>query len=161
LSGGPGRDDVRGAAGNDLLRAGSGRDVIRGGAGADTLIARDNAPYDSLDGGLGTNLCIADASDARVRCEHPWAANHRAGVPILAERGWAGTLNLAISHFNQNGWGLTTTMVKRMINQGWEVDSHTMSHPVLPGLSSAALDYQVSASRSLLRRTFRIPVNFF
>jgi Ca2+-binding RTX toxin-like protein len=238
VSGGLGQDEIRGEAGDDLLFAGTGRDVIYGGAGADTLIARDNTPYDRFDGGLGTNLCVADAGDLQLRCDRPWAPTHRAGVPILmyhvimaptastplahlyvapavfaaqmawlaghgyhvvtpqevwdywhgaplpprpivvsfddgftnhytrampilAAHGWAGTLNLAISHFNQNGWGLTTTMVQRMINHGWEVDSHTMSHPTLPGLSTSALDYQIGDSRSLLRRTFHVPVNFF
>jgi peptidoglycan/xylan/chitin deacetylase (PgdA/CDA1 family) len=237
-SGGLGKDEIRGEPGNDLLRAGTGRDAIYGGAGSDTLITRDNTPYDRLDGGLGTNLCIADASDVRTRCDHPLVATHRAVVPvlmyhvimaptastplahlyvapavfaaqmawldrhgyhvvtlqqvwdywhgaplprrpivvsfddgftnhytrampILAGHGWAGTLNLAISHLNQNGWGLTAKMVQRMINHGWEVDSHTMTHPTLPGLSTSALDYQIGDSRSLLRRTFQIPVNFF
>jgi len=82
-------------------------------------------------------------------------------MPILARHGWSGTLNLALSHLNQTGWGLTTTTVQRMINHGWELDSHTMSHATLPGLSTSALDYQIGHSRSLLRHTFHVPVNFF
>jgi peptidoglycan/xylan/chitin deacetylase (PgdA/CDA1 family) len=96
-----------------------------------------------------------------VSFDDGFANHYTRAMPILAGHGWSGTLNLAISHFNQNGWGLTTTMVQRMINHGWEVDSHTMSHPVLPGLSTAALDYQIGNSRTLLRRAFHVPVNFF
>ncbi len=96
-----------------------------------------------------------------VSFDDGFANQYTRAMPILAGHGWAGTLNLAISHFNQNGWGLTTRMVQGMINHGWEVDSHTMSHPVLPGLSPEALDYQIGRSRALLRRAFDVPVNFF
>jgi peptidoglycan/xylan/chitin deacetylase (PgdA/CDA1 family) len=48
-----------------------------------------------------------------------------------------------------------------MISRDWEVDSHTLTHPDLTGLGSDALRAQVGRSRTLLRRAFRIPVNFF
>jgi peptidoglycan/xylan/chitin deacetylase (PgdA/CDA1 family) len=82
-------------------------------------------------------------------------------TPILARHGWAGTLNLALSHFDQPGWGLGPKAIQHMIHRGWEVDSHTMTHPYLPGLSADALAYEIGHSRSVIRRRFHIPVNFF
>jgi len=238
LLGGRGMDVARGEEGRDRVGGGPGRDVLYGGDGSDTLTARDDAPYDRVDGGIGTDLCLADASDSRVRCAHPLVTSHRRGVPvlmyhviqaptastplphlyvaprvfaaqmrwlarhhyhvvtlqrvydywhgaplpsraivvsfddgfanqytqarpILARHGWAGTLNLALSHFNQRGWGLSTRMVQRMINEGWELDSHTMTHATLPGLSASELAYQVGRSRKILRNRFRVPVTFF
>jgi peptidoglycan/xylan/chitin deacetylase (PgdA/CDA1 family) len=238
LRGGRGADELRGQTGNDRVSGGRGRDVVYGGDGADRLSARDNAPYDRLDGGGATDLCVADASDSRRLCGHPMVAADGVGVPVLMYHviqaptastplphlyvapevfaaqmrwlhtnhyhvvtlqevydhwhgaplparpivvsfddgfrnqysrampvldryGWAGTLNLALSHYNQRGWGLDHARVQRMINHGWELDSHTMTHPSLPGLSDTDLRYQIAHSRSVLRRAFHVPVDFF
>ena len=82
-------------------------------------------------------------------------------LPILARHGWAGTLNLALSHYAQRGWGLGPRAIAGMITHGWEIDSHTMTHAALPGLPAAQLGYQVAHSRSVLRRLFHVPVDFF
>src|SRR4029078_11075992 len=78
-------------------------------------------------------------------------------MPILARHGWAGTLNLGLSHYPDPGWGLGHRAITAMIRQGWEIDSHTMTHATLPGLSAAQLAYQVGHSRSLLRRLLPVP----
>src|SRR6478735_5358555 len=78
-----GGDELRGESGGDSVVGGRGRDRLFGGYGHDTLRSRDRAPYDRLDGGIGRNLCVADASDDRARCRRPLDARHRRGVPIL------------------------------------------------------------------------------
>jgi peptidoglycan/xylan/chitin deacetylase (PgdA/CDA1 family) len=82
-------------------------------------------------------------------------------LPILAHHHWPGTLNLALSHFAQPGWGLGPRMIKAMIRNGWEIDSHTMTHVSLPGLLPDQLSYQVAHSRVVLQKRFDVPVNFF
>ena len=82
-------------------------------------------------------------------------------MPILDRHGWAGTLNLALSHYHQPGWRLGPKAIHRLLNHDWELDSHTMTHIALPGLSARALTYQVNHSRSLLRHLFHVPVDFF
>ena len=82
-------------------------------------------------------------------------------MPILDRHGWGGTLNLALSHYHQPGWGLGPKAIHRLLGHDWELDSHTMTHLALPGLSASALAYQVSHSRSVLRRLFHVPVDFF
>jgi len=238
LHGGKWSDEVRGEPGNDRVYGGSGRDHIFGGAGNDQMTGRDRQPYDRVDGGVDTNLCIVDASDTRRGCNHPLVRSHRRSVPILmyhviaqatastplaylwvaprvfaaqmrwlhrhhyhvvtlqevydywhgapltsrpivvsfddgfrnhltkampilARHNWAGTLNLALSHYAQRGWGLGPRAIHRLLNHNWELDSHTMTHVALPGLSSSDLDYQIRHSRSLLRRLFHVPVSFF
>jgi peptidoglycan/xylan/chitin deacetylase (PgdA/CDA1 family) len=80
---------------------------------------------------------------------------------ILARHRWAGTLNLALSHFRQRGWGLSERMVRGLIRDGWELDCHSRTHAYLPGLSSAGLAREVAGPRRFLRRMFDVPVNFF
>jgi peptidoglycan/xylan/chitin deacetylase (PgdA/CDA1 family) len=82
-------------------------------------------------------------------------------MPILAHHHWPGTLNLALSHFAQRGWGLGTRMINAMIRNDWEIDSHTMTHASLPGLSPHQLSYQVAHSRAVLQKRFAVPVDFF
>jgi peptidoglycan/xylan/chitin deacetylase (PgdA/CDA1 family) len=52
-------------------------------------------------------------------------------------------------------------MVRRMIRNGWEVDSHTLTHPDLVTVSSAQLWQEVHTSRVVLQRLFHVPVDFF
>jgi peptidoglycan/xylan/chitin deacetylase (PgdA/CDA1 family) len=82
-------------------------------------------------------------------------------LPILAAHGWAGTLNLALSHYERGSWGLNRRTVGALIRGGWELDSHTKTHPSLRGLGHRALREEVGASRRFLKRTFHVPVNFF
>jgi peptidoglycan/xylan/chitin deacetylase (PgdA/CDA1 family) len=80
--------------------------------------------------------------------------------PMLAAHGWAGTLNLVLSHY-QRSWGLGRRAVKGLIRAGWELDCHTRTHAYLPGLDERSLRREVAGARRFLRRTFGVPVNFF
>ena len=236
IRGGGGSDSLHGNEGGDMLVAGIGRDSLSGGRGTDRLVTRDRQPFDRLDGGPGTDLCIADAEDHRTACAHPRVLSHRTAIPILeyhviaiapstapfpalwvpprefaeemryldshgyhvislqqaydfwhggdlpprpivvsfddgyrsqyrsampilARHGWAGVLNLVVHNLRSHELG--PRRVRTMISRDWEVDSHTLTHPDLTGLGSDALRAQVGRSRTLLRRAFRIPVNFF
>lgn len=64
IEGRGGADRIRGGAGKDRMDGGEGRDDIRGGAGADVLTGRDGG--DTLLGGTGRDR--ADGSKGRDRC---------------------------------------------------------------------------------------------
>ena len=80
-------------------------------------------------------------------------------LPILKDRGWPGNLNLEMGSLASGE--LTDEMVKEMIDAGWEVDSHTISHLDLTSLKGASLRREVAGSREILRKRFGVPVNFF
>jgi peptidoglycan/xylan/chitin deacetylase (PgdA/CDA1 family) len=84
-----------------------------------------------------------------------------AAMPILRRHRWPGVLNLLVANLHRHGWGIKTWMVRRMIQNGWEVDSHTLTHPDLATLSSGRLQREVRGSRTVLRRLFDVPVRFF
>jgi peptidoglycan/xylan/chitin deacetylase (PgdA/CDA1 family) len=84
-----------------------------------------------------------------------------AAMPILRRHRWPGVLNLLVANLHRHGWGLRTWMVRRMIQNGWEVDSHTLTHPDLATVSSRQLRREVRGSRVVLRRLFHVPVRFF
>lgn len=74
---------------------------------------------------------------------------------VMARYGWPGVLNeITVGHLD-NG------EIWHVLHMGWEVDSHSLTHPDLTELSASELRAQVVDSRRFLRRTFHIPVNSF
>ncbi len=80
-------------------------------------------------------------------------------LPVLREIGWAGVLNLKLNSLRQGE--LDDAMVQRMIDAGWEIDSHTITHADVAKLDGAELEREVSGSRRMLRERFGVPVDFF
>jgi peptidoglycan/xylan/chitin deacetylase (PgdA/CDA1 family) len=74
---------------------------------------------------------------------------------VLAKYGWPGVLN-EITRNHLARWRL-----RRLVAIGWEIDSHSVTHPDLTTLSQRRLRYQLLASREFLRHTFHIPVHGF
>ena len=79
--------------------------------------------------------------------------------PTLRAAGWPGVLNLEGKNIGPGG--LTRHQVRGMIAAGWEIDSHTLTHPDLTTVDDATLRREVVASRALLQRAFHVPVDFF
>ena len=79
--------------------------------------------------------------------------------PVLRRAGWPGVLNLEGKNIGPGG--LTRRQVRTLIGAGWEVDSHTLTHPDLRTLDDASLRREVADSRALLRRDFGVPIEFF
>lgn len=80
-------------------------------------------------------------------------------LETLDKRGWPGVLNLKIESLTQKE--LTRKMVCEMIESGWEVSSHTVTHPDLTTLDGEALMTELTESRRELQRRFDVPVNHF
>ena len=78
--------------------------------------------------------------------------------PVLGHLRWPGNLNLLVGNLGEE---LTDRMVNQMIDEGWELDSHTITHLDLTSLDGARLRQEVAGSRSLLQQRFHQPVNFF
>lgn len=74
-------------------------------------------------------------------------------MPILRRVGWAGLLNL-----KAEGSDLSTRQVKKMIAAGWEIASHTISHPDLRNLSGDALTHEITGSKKMLERALGVEV---
>jgi peptidoglycan/xylan/chitin deacetylase (PgdA/CDA1 family) len=79
---------------------------------------------------------------------------------ILRRHRWPGVLDLALTHLGPRR-DLTARTVRRLIRDGWEVASHTMTHPDLTTIAGPQLWFQVHRSRTVLERDFRVPIDFF
>ena len=78
--------------------------------------------------------------------------------PMLDRLGWPGVLNLEIAHLDSGE--LTFEQVAELVDSGWELDSHTFTHP---DLTEAGVDLarEIADSRAYLQDRFGVPVDFF
>ena len=71
---------------------------------------------------------------------------------------WPGDLSLLVGNLGEE---LSDGMVVRLINDGWELDAHTISHLDLTTMKGSRLRREVAGSRQILSQRFHQPVNFF
>jgi peptidoglycan/xylan/chitin deacetylase (PgdA/CDA1 family) len=90
-----------------------------------------------------------------VSFDNGYPAQVRFAPSVLDRYGWPGVLfEITVEH-------LTPPYIKPIIAKGWEVDSHSATHPDLTMMSGAELTYQVAGSRRFLQRTYHVPSNNF
>src|SRR4051812_34322559 len=94
-----------------------------------------------------------------VSFDDGYLSHYTHALPVLKALGWPGVLNLEIN--NVKPGDLTATQVRALIDAGWEVDSHTVSHPDLTTVSDSQLRQELVASRAYLRKHFGVPADFF
>ena len=82
-------------------------------------------------------------------------------MPILHRLGWPAVLDLLVANLHRHGWGLHASQVQQMVADGWEIASHTLTHPDLTTVSAARLRREVATSRRVLQAEFGQPVDFF
>jgi peptidoglycan/xylan/chitin deacetylase (PgdA/CDA1 family) len=80
--------------------------------------------------------------------------------PILAARRWPGVINIVLHNLGTPG-GISATRVRELLQAGWEVDAHTLTHRDLTTLGPADLRHEVAGSRVALRHRFGVPVDAF
>lgn len=80
-------------------------------------------------------------------------------VPVLADAGWPGVLNLAVNHLGTKG--LPRWAARRLLQGGWELGSHTVDHLDLTALDDAALADQLTRSRTLIRSELGVDARSF
>jgi len=85
-----------------------------------------------------------------------YTGQYTQALPALRAAGWPGVLNLKLGNLRD----LHADRVKGMIAAGWEIDSHTITHPDLTSVDAAALRVELEQSRARLRREFGVPANF-
>lgn len=83
-----------------------------------------------------------------------------AALPELRRRSWPGVLNLTVKNLRVSG-GLSESKVRMLIAAGWELASHSLTHPDLTSLDDRTLLREVTLSRAVLRARFGVPVDFF
>jgi peptidoglycan/xylan/chitin deacetylase (PgdA/CDA1 family) len=79
--------------------------------------------------------------------------------PALRRLGWPGVLNLEIDNLQPGD--LPAPLVRTLIRAGWEVDSHTVTHPDLTTVDDVSLRRELVHSKARLRRQFHVAARNF
>ncbi len=112
-----------------------------------TLVQVQNAWYDG--GTLPEKPVVLSFDDG-------YLGQYLFAMPILEKEGWAGQLNL-----KSEGSDLSSKQVKKMYRTGWEIASHSITHPDLTTLDPATLEHELVGSKEELEKDLGIEiVNF-
>jgi len=121
--------------------------LAENGYTAVTLVQVQNAWYDG--GTLPPKPIVLSFDDG-------YLGQYLDAMPILSRQGWAGLLNL-----KAEGSDLSSKQVGKMIQAGWEIASHTITHPDLTTLDSTSLETELVDSKRRLEKDLGIRiVNF-
>jgi peptidoglycan/xylan/chitin deacetylase (PgdA/CDA1 family) len=80
---------------------------------------------------------------------------------VLVQHRWPGVLNLELNNVGSRRSGFSAGSVRSMIADGWEIDSHTVTHPDLTTVGPAQLKFELTASRRRIERKYGVPADFF
>lgn len=80
---------------------------------------------------------------------------------VLAKHRWPGVLFLELNNVGSRSSGFSAANVHRLIAAGWEVDSHTITHPDLTTVGPAQLKFELTVSRKRIERKYGVPADFF
>ena len=95
-----------------------------------------------------------------VSFDDGYASQYATGEPVLTRLGWPGVLNLEVSRIDAPD-GVRSGVVEALVGSGWELASHTLTHPDLTRVGAARLREEVAGSRARLRQAYGVPVRFF
>jgi peptidoglycan/xylan/chitin deacetylase (PgdA/CDA1 family) len=88
-----------------------------------------------------------------------YASQYTHARPVLRRLRWPGVLNLALENVGRDG--ISPRQVRGLIASGWEIDSHTMTHPDLTTLPARALRRELTRSRAEIAARFGVEARFF
>jgi peptidoglycan/xylan/chitin deacetylase (PgdA/CDA1 family) len=87
-----------------------------------------------------------------------YADQVRSALPVLRRAGWPGVLNLAVSFLPDMGG---VPAVRSLLDAGWELDSHSLTHPDLRRVGQLRLRDELAGSRTRIRALFGVTPRFF
>jgi peptidoglycan/xylan/chitin deacetylase (PgdA/CDA1 family) len=80
-----------------------------------------------------------------------------AAFPIMQEFGFVGVNYIVSSYVGVDGY-MTIDQIRETVDAGWEVGSHTMSHPNLTEIDSSLYFYEIDRSRADLEEWLGVEV---
>lgn len=95
-----------------------------------------------------------------VSFDDGYLSDYTRAAPLLRRLSWPGVLNLELGNVRKRG-GLTARMVHALIAAGWEVDSHTLTHPDMTTIGAARARHELVGSRAEIKRRFGVMARFF
>lgn len=86
--------------------------------------------------------------------------NYTTAFPILKKYGFTATVFLIVKKVGDPNC-LTWKEVKELDQEGWDIQSHTLTHPDLTKISSHLLEQELVESKAILEKELSKPIQFF
>lgn len=86
--------------------------------------------------------------------------NYTTAFPILKKYGFTATVFLIVKKVGDPNC-LTWKEVKELDQEGWDIQSHTLTHPDLTKISSHLLEQELVDSKAILEKELGKPIQFF
>jgi len=86
--------------------------------------------------------------------------NYTTAFPIIQKYGFTGVLYIIGEYMGTPGY-MNADQIKEMAKNGWEVGSHTMTHPDLTSLERQRQLYEIVESRNFLETKLSVPILTF
>jgi len=96
-----------------------------------------------------------------ISFDNGYRSQYTNALSVLRRLRWPAVENLQLSGLPPSQGGLTTRQVRRLVRDGWELDTQGFSHADLPTLDARQLRHEVLGARIVLRNRFHVPVNWF
>lgn len=80
---------------------------------------------------------------------------YNAAYPILQKHGLTATVAVITEKIDVGGY-LSEADINELLNNGFEIVSHTHSHPQLPNLGAESLHFELAESQKILKEKFGI-----
>jgi peptidoglycan/xylan/chitin deacetylase (PgdA/CDA1 family) len=96
-----------------------------------------------------------------ITFDNGYRTQYTRALPILRRLGWVADENLQLTGLPLSQGGLGRRQVRGLVSAGWELDTQGYSHADLIRLDPAQLHRQVAVARSIMRRRYRVAVDWF
>jgi peptidoglycan/xylan/chitin deacetylase (PgdA/CDA1 family) len=106
------------------------------------------------DGGLPARPVV-------ISFDNGYRTQYTRALPVLRRLGWVGDENLQLTGLPPAQGGLSVEQIRGLVSAHWELDTQGYDHVDLIGLNPAQLRYQISAARTVIRRRFHVPADWF
>jgi peptidoglycan/xylan/chitin deacetylase (PgdA/CDA1 family) len=96
-----------------------------------------------------------------ISFDNGYESHFNEALPVLRRLGWVAVENLQLTGLPRSEGGLTATATQRLLDAGWELDTQGFRHADLVAIDARELRHEVAAARRVLRRRWKVPVNWF
>ena len=81
-------------------------------------------------------------------------------LPVLKEYGFRGVVFVIVDNIGKSGY-MNIGDLNILINNGWEIGSHSLTHPSLKKLSEDESKKQITESKKILENIMQTKINYF
>ncbi len=99
----------------------------------------------------GIPPCCTPESMITFCFDDGYISTYEFAYPILKEYGFVGTAFIIPSKVGEDGY-MTWSQIKELYQEGWEIGSHSYTHPYLTQVSDQKLEREVFLSKVVLER---------